>query len=442
MNGSRGGDDPALHLRRGRFERDFVFVAALFAVLMVLTNVIGTKLFLLFPGLLPHGFGWLTDDHFVILTTGLVTYPLTFLFTDVCSEIWGRRRANYMVVLGFLASLLMLAVIHVAQAVPRADRFWADAAGQPVHGTRIVRDAASGGARLRVEDASDLLPRPDGTRKLRAAVVVDGRPRTVEYRRLETEGHREDNRGWLILDEPLDEAVPAGSWLVPSVRVEDLLDPEAATIVVDRPRAVPPTGTLMLADGSTPGYPFCGDDGVLSLAYPPFMERQVDPAAITPGTDLAVFATFRPAQLQKNLVSILSAPGILVFASMLAYLVAQFLDVHLYHLWRRLTRGRHLWLRNNGSTMISQLVDTIIVNGIFLTFAFGMQLADVTKVIVCVYLVKMVMAWLDTPLIYLGVLIAKRRLGLHWRDETDDLLADADTYPDGAFGYLGFGKKG
>lgn len=50
-----------------------------------------------------------------------------------------------------------------------------------------------------------------------------------------------------------------------------------------------------------------------------------------------------------------------VFASMIAYLTAQFVDVYLFHFWKSLTRGRHLWLRNNGSTMVSQLVDTTSV---------------------------------------------------------------------------------
>ena len=50
-----------------------------------------------------------------------------------------------------------------------------------------------------------------------------------------------------------------------------------------------------------------------------------------------------------------------VMASMIAYLAAQLCDVHLFHFWKRLTGGKHLWLRNNGSTMVSQLVDTTAV---------------------------------------------------------------------------------
>ncbi|MBG79953.1 MAG: transporter [Phycisphaerae bacterium] len=48
-------------------------------------------------------------------------------------------------------------------------------------------------------------------------------------------------------------------------------------------------------------------------------------------------------------------------ASMIAYLIAQFTDVYMFHFWKKLTRGRHLWLRNNGSTLVSQLFDTVAV---------------------------------------------------------------------------------
>ncbi len=48
-------------------------------------------------------------------------------------------------------------------------------------------------------------------------------------------------------------------------------------------------------------------------------------------------------------------------ASMVAYLMAQFVDVKLFHFWKRKTGGKHLWLRNNGSTLISQLIDTVAV---------------------------------------------------------------------------------
>ena len=56
------------------------------------------------------------------------------------------------------------------------------------------------------------------------------------------------------------------------------------------------------------------------------------------------------------------------FASMVAYLTAQLIDVRIFHFWKRLTKGKHLWLRNNASTMFSQLVDTSVILIILIFF--------------------------------------------------------------------------
>ena len=53
--------------------------------------------------------------------------------------------------------------------------------------------------------------------------------------------------------------------------------------------------------------------------------------------------------------------AIAVFASMMAYLFAQFIDIQIYHFWKKLTKGKHLWLRNNCSTFLSQFLDTVTV---------------------------------------------------------------------------------
>ena len=108
----------------------------------------------------------------------------------------------------------------------------------------------------------------------------------------------------------------------------------------------------------------------------------------------------------------------LLFASMAAYLLAQMIDVQLFHFWKRLTRGKHLWLRNNGSTMVSQLVDTFVVNTIFLyknPTVFSGSLGDLMGVILSVYVVKVVIAAADTPLCYLGVRIVERMTGVDAR---------------------------
>ncbi len=71
-----------------------------------------------------------------------------------------------------------------------------------------------------------------------------------------------------------------------------------------------------------------------------------------------------------------------------------------------------MWLRNNGSTLISQLVDTIIVNSIFLRWGLNFEWHVIFDIIVAVYLCKVVLALSDTPLIYLGRAVVRRYLGL------------------------------
>ena len=87
------------------------------------------------------------------------------------------------------------------------------------------------------------------------------------------------------------------------------------------------------------------------------------------------------------------------FASMVAYLTAQLIDVRIFHFWKRLTNGKHLWLRNNASTMFSQLVDTSVILIILCTAGviewerfFGLWIMG--------WLFKVFVALIDTPIIY------------------------------------------
>lgn len=88
-----------------------------------------------------------------------------------------------------------------------------------------------------------------------------------------------------------------------------------------------------------------------------------------------------------------------VLASMVAYLSAQFCDVWLFHYWKKLTNGRHLWLRNNGSTLISQLVDSVMVVSITFGSAFfrgEMALEALFMLLISNYAFKAAAALLDT----------------------------------------------
>lgn len=100
-----------------------------------------------------------------------------------------------------------------------------------------------------------------------------------------------------------------------------------------------------------------------------------------------------------------------VGASMAAYLLAQFFDVRIFHFWKSLTQGKHLWLRNNLSTIPSQIVDTTTV--LVLLCVVGEIGWDRLGVLLLNgVLFKALVAALDTPLVYLGVGWVRRRFGL------------------------------
>ena len=191
------------HLRERR-ERVFIVLAAVFLGAMTLLNVVGITRFIQLGPL--------------ALAVGVLPYPLTFLCTDLISELYGRARANFLVTVGLGINFLILAVLTLGDIAP---------------------------------------------------------------------------------------SVPAET--MPPWQVIQLAEPIAL-----------PNGQIVE-----------GEVGLFQLIY-----------ATTSGA---------------------------VFASMLAYIAAQYCDVQLYHFWKRLTRGKHLWLRNNFSTLLSQLVDSIMV----VTVTFG-----------------------------------------------------------------------
>ena len=87
------------------------------------------------------------------------------------------------------------------------------------------------------------------------------------------------------------------------------------------------------------------------------------------------------------------------FASMVAYLTAQLIDVRIFHFWKRLTKGKHLWLRNNASTMFSQLVDTSVIL-IILCSAGVIEWERFYSLWMMGWLFKVLVALIDTPIIY------------------------------------------
>ena len=99
--------------------------------------------------------------------------------------------------------------------------------------------------------------------------------------------------------------------------------------------------------------------------------------------------------------SILGLVPRIFLGSMVAYLVSQHIDVVLFHFLRRITNRNHLWFRNNGSTAVSQAIDTVL----FVSIAFGgsIPMPTLVNMMVAQYVVKLLIALFDTPLVYLLV---------------------------------------
>ncbi len=226
-------------------EKIYSYLLMLFVTAIVLTNIIGIKIFEISSDILNFSF----FNGPITLTTGIITYPLTFIITDIVCEVYGKKKADQMVVLGFFASILSLFFINIA-------------------------------------------------------ILLSGSP----------------------------------AWI-----------------------------------NQTLGY-----------------------SSIT--------------DMQRAYESVFALPGFLIGASMLAYLIAQLIDVKIFHYFKNLTKGKYLWLRNNVSTMFSQLVDTFIVNSIFLYFALNLQWDLILKIIIASYIFKVVIAALDTPLVYFGVYHIKNKI--------------------------------
>jgi uncharacterized integral membrane protein (TIGR00697 family) len=104
---------------------------------------------------------------------------------------------------------------------------------------------------------------------------------------------------------------------------------------------------------------------------------------------------------QEAYTAILGSTPRIVLASMIAYLISQNHDVWAFHWWREKTGGRHLWLRNNLSTVVSQMIDSVLFIGI--AFWGTVPPATIGVMILSQYAVKVGIALLDTPICYLMV---------------------------------------
>jgi len=116
--------------------------------------------------------------------------------------------------------------------------------------------------------------------------------------------------------------------------------------------------------------------------------------------------------------SVFQNSGRVILASMLAYLSAQFIDVRIFHYFKKLTKGKALWFRNNFSTFFSQLVDTILVTSVIF---MGLKGAGyIFDLVLDGWLFKVLCAAADTLIIYPVVFALRNYFGLkpgeeiHW----------------------------
>ena len=228
---------------RERRERAFLVLAGIFLSAMTLLNVVGITRFIQLGPL--------------ALAVGVLPYPLTFLCTDLISELYGRARANFLVSVGLGINFLILGVLTLGAFAP------------PV--------------------PEEVMP------------------------------------PWQILQ-------------------------LAAPVTL-------PNGTTLESEA-----------GLFQLIY-----------ATTSGA---------------------------VFASMMAYVAAQYCDVQLYHFWKRVTDGKHLWLRNNFSTLVSQLVDSVMVVSVTFGaayFAGDIAAATLLTLVGSNYAFKALCALIDTIPLYMAV---------------------------------------
>lgn len=257
-------------LIRERRERTFLVLAGIFLSAMTLLNVVGITRFIQFGPL--------------ALAVGVLPYPLTFLCTDLISELYGRGRANFLVSVGLGINFLILGVLTLGSVAP---------------------------------------------------------------------------------------SVPEA--VMPPWQVLQL----AAPVTL-------PNGTIVESEV-----------GLFELIY-----------ATTSGA---------------------------VFASMMAYIAAQYCDVQLYHFWKRVTRGKHLWLRNNFSTLLSQLVDSVMVVTVTFGAAFlagDIAIATLMTLVGSNYAFKALCALIDTVPLYLSVHWLRRYLQLPPGEyATGDVTSAGDPTP-------------
>ena len=112
--------------------------------------------------------------------------------------------------------------------------------------------------------------------------------------------------------------------------------------------------------------------------------------------------------------------GIAMAASLFTYLVCQLVDIRIFHFWKKLTHGKHLWLRNNFSTITSQLVDTFLILFLLMTLSPEKGLenwSDLKILFINGFLFKILVALIDTIPLYICVKYLRNKFNLKMEEE-------------------------
>lgn len=117
-------------------------------------------------------------------------------------------------------------------------------------------------------------------------------------------------------------------------------------------------------------------------------------------------------EAQMAFQAVLGLSGLRIFSSLVSYLTSQVVDIQLYAAIKRWTGPKWLWLRNNGSTCASQIVDTILIDLIFLWWGLRMTMAEVVPIMLFSYAYKAFFSLACTPLFYLLVFLIRGK----WQD--------------------------
>ena len=302
----------------------FIVLTSLFIAALVTCNLIANKFVTIDLGFKTF-----------IVSAGILPYPITFLITDILSEIYGRKMTNRVVMSGFFASIMVLLFLWLGSlpsALPDKISFQVDYNQNTNEKIESLKNNIKDFSGLTIVNEKNIFDKQDSTKTV-------GIELEFEFDRFN------------FTDKDFEEF----KFILKS---KELVNDDKL-------------------------------DDIKKIFGTPVNNKMYD----------SVF---------QNAWRVMAA-------SMIAYLSAQFLDVKLFHFWKNLTRGKHLWLRNNASTVGSQLVDTTLV--ICVLFIGQWSTGTIIQAIIDGWTFKMLCAFIDTPIFYLTSSYLKKKFNLKLNEE-------------------------